>query len=51
MNYQLPVNYPVTTISVVNNMIGSFPGKMIWKIDGAILENTNEFEQVNISTI
>ena len=33
---------------VVNKLFESFPGKMLWTMDGEALENTNEYEKVNI---
>ena len=39
---------PITPNIVINKLFESFPGKMLWKMDGEALENTNEYEKVNI---
>ena len=38
---------PVTPTVVMNNLLKSSPGKMLWKIDGEAVENTNDYEKVN----
>ena len=37
---------PTTPNVVMNKLLESSPGKMLWTIDGEALENTNDYEKV-----